>query len=97
MRAIVLYKSKYGASRRYAQMLAAELDCEARDVSARGEIAEHCGWAIFVGGVYAGTVAGLKEFERACRGRGARPVVLCVGASLAGSDEAARLRARTAR
>lgn len=97
MNAIVLYKSKYGASRRYAQLLAAELSCEAREVGAHSELAENCNWAIFVGGVYAGTVAGLRAFERAVRGHAARPVVLCVGASPADGGEVERLGVRVRR
>lgn len=97
MSAIVLYKSKYGASRRYAQLLAAELGCEAQEVSAHSEIAANCNWAIFVGGVYAGTVAGLRAFERAVRGHAARPAVLCVGAAPADGGEVGRLSAHVRR
>ena len=93
-----MYKSRYGAARRYAQLLAAELGCEAQAVDAHAELAGDCDCAVFVGGVYAGSVAGLKAFGRACRGRSdLRQAVLCVGASPYDEAELEQLSARVRR
>lgn len=98
MKAMVMYKSKYGAARRYAQMLAAELGCAAQAVDAHAELAGDCDCAVFVGGVYAGGVAGLKAFSRVCRGRsGVRQAVLCVGASPYDEAQLEQLSARVRR
>lgn len=98
MKAAVMYKSRYGAARRYAQLLAAELGCEAQAVDAHAELAGDCDCAVFVGGVYAGGVAGLKAFSRVCRGRsGVRQAVLCVGASPYDEAQLEQLSARVRR
>lgn len=96
-RIMVLYRSKHGAARRYAQLLAGELNCPAMDVRECRAIGADCELAVFAGGVYAGRVAGLDAFGRACRGRSARRAVLCVGASPPESGEVERLCARLER
>ena len=66
MRITVLYKSKYGASARYASMLAEALGTEAQELDRAGAAAlSGCERAVFVGGVYAGGVAGRQKCARA--------------------------------
>lgn len=64
----MLYKSKYGASARYASMLAEALGTEAQELDRAGAAAlSGCERAVFVGGVYAGGVAGLQNLQSCSR------------------------------
>lgn len=80
---LILYKSKYGASKAYAAMLAGELSCEARDLASCPRLDPAPGERIiFVGGIYAGGVAGLSLLRKKCPGLDpGRLAVFCVGAS----------------
>lgn len=79
---LVLYQSKYGASRWYAEQLAAVWDGPAVSLGAwKGSLQEY-GRIVFAGGLYAGNIAGLKRFFKLCGGVSPeRLAVLCVGAS----------------
>lgn len=81
-KALVLYQSKYGASQWYAEQLATTWDCSAaalRDWKGGLQGYERI---VFAGGLYAGTIAGLKRFFRLCEGISPeRLAVLCIGAS----------------
>lgn len=96
MKTIILYKSKYGSTARYAAMLGQELGCEPADIDAAGaKPAEGCGAVIFAGGIYAGGVAGWSRFAKllpALEGR--RTALLCVGASPYDGKALAALRER---
>lgn len=96
MRITVLYKSKYGASARYASMLAEALGTEAQELDRAGAAAlSGCERAVFVGGVYAGGVAGLQKFAKLLSGGSmGRAAVLCVGASPYDEGAIAQLRGR---
>lgn len=78
---IIIYRSKTGFSRRYAQWLAEDLDCRAVPYRDRNQ----AGWAdygtvILAGGLYAGQMAGLKWLEKQLpRLRGKRVAALAVG------------------
>ena len=64
MKTLILYKSKYGSTARYAAMLGQELDCEPADIDAAGaKPAVGCGAVIFAGGIYAGGVAGCPRLR----------------------------------
>ena len=61
MNAIVLYKSKYGSTKTYAEWIAEELNCEAKD--AKGVKAEDLlsyDTIIYGGGLYAEIIAGVS-------------------------------------
>lgn len=63
MKAIVIYTSKYGSTEQYAQWIAEALVCPVKklpDVNAQ-ELAEY-DTIIYGGGLYAGSIAGLKKF-----------------------------------
>ena len=64
MSTVILYGSRYGTSRRYAQALAERtgLPCYPADQAAR---AEGCAELVYVGGLYAGGVCGLGRALRA--------------------------------
>lgn len=92
----ILYKSKYGASKKYAAMLEAELSCPARDLS-------HCSaldlsqfqHIILVSGIYASGVPGLTLLRKRCPGLDpGRLMVFCVGASPFDPEALAQLRNR---
>lgn len=74
---IVLYRSKTGFSRRYAQWLAEELCCEALDCRRGTDLAAY-GGVILVGGLYAGRMAGLGWLKRQ-RLEGKRTAAVAVG------------------
>ena len=69
MKTIILYTSKYGATKKYADWLAAELSCAAEETK-RADIAkvQQYDTVILGGGIYAGGIAGLsfikKNYER---------------------------------
>ena len=80
---LVLYKSKYGASKTYAAMLKAELACPAMDLSSCPRL-DSASWEhiIFVGGIYASGIPGLGLLRKKCPGlEPGKLVILCVGAS----------------
>lgn len=80
---LILYKSKYGASRAYAAMLAGELSCEAKDLTACPRL-DPAPWEriIFVGGIYASGLPGLTLLRKRCPDLDpGKLAVLCVGAS----------------
>ena len=95
-RTVIIYKSKYGATARYAALLSEMLGGEALEAGAAGAGAlEGADTVIFAGGVYAGGVAGMDRFRRllpALTGR--RLALLCVGASPYDEKALAALRAR---
>lgn len=81
MKAIVVYSSKYGTTQRYAQWIAEALECPAkklRDVNAQ-ELNTY-DTIIYGGGIYAGSVSGLKKFlPRLGTAQGKRLVLFIVG------------------
>ena len=61
MKPIVLYRSKYGSTKNYAQWIAEELDCEAKD--AKGLTVDYLkdfDTIIYGGGLYAEIIAGVS-------------------------------------
>ena len=80
---LIVYRSKYGATKKYVDMLRDELDCdvmESRDHS--GIEFEKYRGIIFAGGIYASGISGLdvlrKNYKRL---KAQRVAVFCVGAS----------------
>lgn len=64
-RTIVLYKSKYGSTQKYAEWLAEDLGCEAvplREIR-RVKLGD-CDTVIFGGGIYAGRISGLSVIPK---------------------------------
>lgn len=81
MKAIVVYTSKYGSAEKYARWLGEALNCPAKklgEVSAQ-ELADY-DTIIYGGGIYAGSVAGLKKFlAKLDSPQGKRLVLFMVG------------------
>lgn len=81
---IVVYKSKYGATEQYAAWLKEELNCVTvmtKQFSA--DIAKDYDTIIFAGGIYGGTVNGLKVLKKYGEElKNKRVIILGVGASV---------------
>lgn len=96
---LVLYKSKYGSTEKYAQMLQRLLDCDICGIDdCRGSVLnrlETYDSIIFAGGIYAGGIAGIRQFEKmSVHLRDKRLAVLCVGASLFDPEALGEVAAR---
>lgn len=80
---VILYRSKYGAARKYAAWLASELECDVLKTSdAVIEQIQKYDTVILGGGVYASSVAGLEFLrDHAEELEGKRLCVFAVGAS----------------
>jgi menaquinone-dependent protoporphyrinogen IX oxidase len=80
---VVVYRSKYGATKKYALMLKEELSCEIYDAADYKKIPfERYSYVIFAGAVYAGGMAGLDILRKVYKNiRHKKVIILCVGAS----------------
>ena len=61
MKIVIAYSSMYGASAYYAELLADELGIAAKNLSNTDNIIEDADLLIYFGGLYAGTINGLKK------------------------------------
>lgn len=79
----VLYQSKYGATKKYVDMLAARLPCDCMEANSfRGNSLDAYDWIVYAAGIYASGISGLKRFLQKCAGLDHRKIVVfCVGAS----------------
>ena len=79
----VIYKSKYGSTRKYAAMLKEELSCDVFEAaSCKKALLERYDCIIFAGAIYAGGIAGLNILRKSYETLKQKKVaVLCVGAS----------------
>ena len=80
---IIIYKSKYGASKKYADWLCSQTGFDCREVSKEAfESASEYGTVIYCGGIYASGIAGLSFLKKNIdRLKDKKIAVLCVGAS----------------
>ncbi len=86
MKTIVVYKSKYGYTKRYAEWIAEELSCDIKENAAFSDISGYdmiiCG-----GGCYAGTINGSKLITKnLARLSGKKLILFAVGTS-SGADK----------
>ncbi|MDU5337186.1 flavodoxin domain-containing protein [Enterococcus sp.] len=88
---VVLYQSKYGATKKYAEWLASDLGCEILETkSARLADIEKYDVIILGGGIYASGIAGLSFIKKNySKLKDKKIAVFAVGASL--YDEEAML------
>lgn len=93
---IVIYKSRYGATARYAAWIAEATGFETAESSdAAIRQAADCTAVVFAGGVYASGVAGISLMKKnSAMLAGKRTALLCVGASPWDEGAIALLRAR---
>ena len=81
MKAIIIYRSKYGAAEQYAQMLAQQLGCEAMDVRHVTGLGQYV-TILFCGGVYANGIGGISFLKKnLSQLAGKRVAIFAVGAS----------------
>lgn len=80
---VVLYKSKYGATKKYATMLQDELSCDIYSITDYKKIPfESYDCIIFAGAIYAGGIAGLNILRKMHKNiKHKKIIILCVGAS----------------
>lgn len=80
---LVIYKSKYGATKKYVDMMEQELRCDVCESADTGRAeADKYDWIVFAGGIYAGGIAGLEILRKKYKSFGnQRLAVFCVGAS----------------
>lgn len=80
---IILYQSKYGATRKYAQWLSGELKCELTETkNAKISEIEKYNTVILGGGIYAGGIAGLSLIKKHyAKLKDKKIIVFAVGAS----------------
>ena len=80
---LVLYKSKYGATRKYADLLKEELACDILEVRKFSRsVLEPYDAIVFAGGVYASGISGIRVLQKnypMCKDK--KVAVFCVGAS----------------
>lgn len=80
MKAIVLYTSKTGFTRRYAEWIAQALGCEAVPYDGKAQLEDY-DTVVYGGGFHAGMIGGLKAFlEELPRLEGKRVAVFATGA-----------------
>ncbi|EET61394.1 hypothetical protein BRYFOR_06569 [Marvinbryantia formatexigens DSM 14469] len=79
----VLYKSKYGATKKYAAMLKEELSCDIYEATDYKKVPfENYDCIIFAGAIYAGGISGLNILRKIHKnGKHKKLIILCVGAS----------------
>lgn len=80
---VILYKSKYGATKKYATMLQDELSCDIFSIADYKTVSfERYDCIIFAGAIYAGGVAGLNILRKIYKNiKHKKIIILCVGAS----------------
>lgn len=86
MKTIVVYKSKYGYTKRYAEWIAEELGCEIKENAAFADISDYdmiiCG-----GGCYAGTINGSKLITKNLSRLSGKKLILFAVGSNSGAEK----------
>lgn len=92
MKAIVVYKSKTGFTKKYAEWIAEGLSCKAIPLEHIMEVdLSVYGTLVFGGGLFAGKVMGLKEFSENLISFKGRKALFITGATPTGAPEVAQL------
>lgn len=83
MKAIVIYKTKTGFTKQYAEWIAKELACEAVSADKISQLKlQNYRTIIYGGGVTAGQIGGLKKFKKRIAGNpGQKLIVFATGAA----------------
>lgn len=96
---IVIYKSKYGAAKKYAEWLSADcgFDCAALAEAKKADLSAY-DTIVLCGGIYASGIAGLSFLKKRLPAwSDKRVAVFCTGASPADEEALAALRQRNMR
>lgn len=87
MKTIVVYRSKYGYTKKYAEWLAESLGCDIKENASFADIADY-GAVICGGGIYAGRINGAKLITKnMSRLSGKKLVLFAVGSSVGRPEE----------
>lgn len=86
MKTIVVYKSKTGYTKKYAQWIAEELNCGIKENASLSDIMEY-DTVIFGGGMYAGGMNGVKLIRRNLDKLSGKKLILFAVGSNPGRDE----------
>lgn len=87
MKTIVVYRSKYGYTKKYAEWLAESLGCDIKENASLADIADY-GAVICGGGIYAGRINGAKLITKnMSRLSGKKLVLFAVGSSVGRPEE----------
>ena len=87
MKIIVVYKSKYGYTKKYAQWLAESLGCDIKENASLAEVAGY-DTIIYGGGIYAGRINGVKLITKNLgKLAGKKLALFAVGANVGRPDE----------
>lgn len=87
MKTIVVYRSKYGYTKKYAEWLAESLGCDIKENASLADIAGY-DVIIFGGGIYAGRINGIKLIAKNYGKLAGKKLVLFAAGSGAGrADE----------
>lgn len=87
MKKIVVYRSKYGYTKKYAEWLAESLCCDIKENASFADIADY-GAVICGGGIYAGRINGAKLITKnMSRLSGKKLVLFAVGSSVGRPEE----------
>ncbi len=84
---LILYKSKYGATKKYVAMLEEELkekfECDIYEIGDFKETTlKSYEWIVYAGGIYASGIAGLNVLRKKCKQlKNKKTAIFCVGAS----------------
>ena len=79
---LILYKSKYGATKKYVDMLSEELDCDIVESENYSKaVFEQYSWIVFAGGIYASGISGLDVLRKNYQQMKSQVAIFCVGAS----------------
>lgn len=86
MKTIVVYKSKYGYTKRYAEWIAEELGCDIKENAALGDV---LGYDLIIcgGGCYAGSINGSKLITKNLSRLSGKKLILFAVGSNSGADK----------
>ena len=79
---LILYKSKYGATKKYVDMLSEELDCDIVEIGNHSKVVfKQYSWIVFTGGIYASGISSLDVLRKSYQQIKSTIAIFCVGAS----------------
>lgn len=88
MKTIVIYKSKTGFTKKYAEWIAAALGCEAKTMDQFNKyMLNDVDQVIYGGGIMAGNINGLKKMKKYCAEKKKKLIVFATGATPAEAVE----------
>lgn len=93
-RTIVLYQSKYGSAKKYAEWIKTSLSCEMTDIKEYQGNLNAYEIIIFAGGIYAGGIGGIKHLKKLL-GNSAKASVLIFAVGASPYDEKAIKQLKT--